>query len=137
MTFPIHFSQRHKYDSLESGITIETTLHHGDLEINCEAKIDTGSQLCLFEREIGEYLGVEIESGLKVELATLARTLTAFGHEITLETLGLTFHTFVYFPLSHSIQRNILGRQGWLQLVRLAVVDYDSEIYLSAYDDSI
>jgi hypothetical protein len=137
MAFQLNFSQRHKYDSLESGITIETTLHHGDLEITCEAKIDTGSQLCLFEREIGEYLGVEVESGLKVELATLAGTLTAFGHEITLETLGLTFDTFVYFPLSHSIQRNILGRQGWLQLIRLGIVDYDNELYLSAYDDSI
>jgi hypothetical protein len=54
MTFQLNFSQRHKYNSLESGITIETTLHNGDLEITCEAKIDSGSQLCLFEREIGE-----------------------------------------------------------------------------------
>lgn len=137
MNFPLNFSQRYQYDSLASGITIETILHHGDLEITCEAKIDTGSQLCLFEREIGEYLSLEIERGLKVESATLAGTLTAFRHGITLKTLGLTFNTFVYFLLSHSIQRNILGRQEWLQLIRLGIVDYDNEIYLSTYDDSI
>jgi hypothetical protein len=112
-------------------------LHYGELEIICDAKIDTGWQICLFEREIGEYLNIEIESGLKCELATLAGNLIAFGHEITLETLGLTFNTFVYFPLSYSVQRNILGRHGWLQLIRLGIVDYDSEIYLSTYDDSI
>jgi len=33
--------------------------------------------------------------------------------------------------------RNILGREGWLQLVRLAIIDYDEELYLSLYNDQI
>ncbi|HXG65563.1 MAG TPA: hypothetical protein VNO70_10675 [Blastocatellia bacterium] len=122
MPFQLNFSQRQKYDALESGVTVKTVLRHGDVEINCAAKIDTGSQVCLFEREIGEALGVEIEQGLRIELATLVGTLTAFGHGITLETLGFALYTFVYFPMSYNVQRNILGRQGWLQLVRLAII---------------
>jgi hypothetical protein len=67
-------------------------------------------------------------------MTTLAGGLVAFGHEITLQTLGLTFQTFVYFSADYPIHRNILGRQGWLQLVRLAIIDYDNELYLSPYD---
>ncbi len=136
MPFQTTFSQRQHYDSLKSGVTVETVLRRGETAINCTAKIDTGSHVCLFEREIGEYLGLNIESGQRLELGTLTGSLTAYGHEITLETLGLTFDTFVYFPQLDNVRRNILGRHGWLQLVRLGIVDYDSELYLSPYSDS-
>jgi len=136
MAFQLSFGQRHRYDSHESGITVETILRHDEAAINCAAKIDTGAQVCLFEREIGEYLGIQIEQGSEIELATLTGKLRAYGHEIILETLGFRFETLVYFPDSHEARRNILGRYGWLQLVRLGVVDYDREIYLSRYDDS-
>jgi hypothetical protein len=29
---------------------------------------------------------------------------------------------------------DILGRQGWLRNLRLAVIDYDNLLYLNAYD---
>jgi hypothetical protein len=135
MPFQLSFAQRHQYASLDTGISIETILIRGAKEFRAEAKIDTGAEYCLFEREIGEYLGVAIESGWRRPLATLAGSFTSFGHEITLQTLGLTFHTFVYFAEGQAIKRNLLGRQGWLQLVRLAVIDYDSELYLSPYDE--
>ena len=61
--------------------------------------------------------------------------LTAYGHEVVLETLGLQLQTVVYFAESYEVKRNLLGRQGWLQLIRLGIVDYDSELYLSMYDE--
>ena len=135
MPFQLNFGLRHSYDSLESGITIEAVLRRGAATINCTAKVDTGAQVCLFEREIGEFLGIEIERGLGTELSTLTGTMRAYGHEIILETLGVAFESFAYFPESREVRRNILGRYGWLQLVRLGVVDYDRELYLSRYDD--
>jgi len=135
MSFQLNFGQRQRYDSRENGITIEAILRHGEATINCAAKIDTGAQVCLFEREIGEFLGIQIERGSEMELTTLTGTLRAYGHEIILETLGFRFETLAYFPDSPEVRRNILGRYGWLQLVRLGVVDYDSELYLSRYDD--
>src|SRR5258708_19121286 len=116
MAFHLSFDHRQRYDSQESGITIEAGLRHGEASINCVAKIDTGAQVCLFEREIGEFLGIEIERGLAIDLATLTGTLRAYGHETILETLGFTFETFAYFPESREVRRNILGRYGWLQL---------------------
>jgi len=32
---------------------------------------------------------------------------------------------------------NLLGREGWLQKVRLAVVDYDSTLYISPYQEQV
>ena len=48
-----------------------------------------------------------------------------YGHEVTMETLGLEFQSFVFFAAEKGVPRNLLGRVGWLQLVRLAVIDYE------------
>jgi hypothetical protein len=43
--------------------------------------------------------------------------------------------TVVYFAEDGEVRRNLLGRQGWLQLIRFGSVDYDSELYLGLYDE--
>ena len=131
MYLRLNFEKRAIYDSRESGITIEAILRHGASEVSCDAKVDTGAQVCLFRRELGDSLGLDIESGYRRNFGTLTGGFVAYGHEITLETLGLAFDVMVYFPREYDIRRNLLGRQGWLQLVRLGLVDYDCEIYLS------
>ena len=135
MPFQLSFSRREKYSSLATGIDLETTLRFGDLFINCEAKVDTGAEVCLFQRAIGEALEIPIENGVKKRLETLTGVLTAYGHEVVLELLGLQLQTVVYFAESDDVRRNLLGRQGWLQLIRLGIVDYDNELYLSLYDE--
>jgi len=135
MPFQLSFTRREIYSSLATGISLETTLRFGELFINCDAKIDTGAEVCLFQRAIGEALEIPIEKGVKKRLETLTSVLTAYGHEVILEILGLQLQTVVYFAESDEVKRNLLGRQGWLQLIRLGIVDYDSELYLSLYDE--
>lgn len=135
MPFQLSFTRREPYNSLASGISLETRLRFGELFINCDAKIDTGAEVCLFQRAIGEAIEIPIENGLKKQLETLTGVLTAYGHEVVLETLGLQLQTVVYFAESDEVKRNLLGRQGWLQLIRLGIVDYDRELYLSLYDE--
>ncbi len=134
MAFPIIFDIRQQYRSLDEGITIETILVSGKHSILSQAKIDTGSQVCLFQRELGEQLGIDIECGPRIKLGSLAGSLPAFGHSVILHTLGLEFDSVIYFAADYGLERNILGRDGWLQKVRLAIIDYDSTIYLSAYN---
>jgi len=134
MAFPITFEIRKVYDSIEEGITIPTILILGDTIASFQAKIDTGSQVCLFQREIGEQLGIDIENGPRIKPGSLAGSLPAFGHSVTLHTLGLEFDSVVYFAADYGLERNLLGRDGWLQKVRLAIIDYDSTIYLSGYN---
>lgn len=107
----------------------------GGLFINCDAKVDTGAEVCLFQRAIGEALEIPIENGVEKRLETLTGVLTAYGHEVVLEVLGLRIQTVVYFAESGDVSRNLLGRQGWLQLIKIGIVDYDSELFLGIYDE--
>jgi hypothetical protein len=40
----------------------------------------------------------------------------------------------VYFAADEHIKKNLLGRIGWLDRVRIGLIDYDHEIYLGPYD---
>jgi hypothetical protein len=134
MDYPLIFTTRAEYSPQESGLTIEVTLQLGEETVVARAKIDTGAQVCLFQREIGEQLGLNIESGHRCIIDTLAGSLLAYGHFIRLHTLGLEFDSIIYFAANPGLPRNLLGREGWLQKVKLAVIDYDTIIYLSHYD---
>ena len=129
--YQLSFQTKAEFKSLETGITIKAILRLGNIEFATRAKVDTGSDICIFRREIGEYLEIEIETGFEKKLITLSGGLTAYGHYVELETLGLKFDTMVYFAADYSLQRNLLGRQGWLQLIKFGLDDYANEIYIS------
>jgi hypothetical protein len=93
--------------------------------------------VCRFQRELGERLGISIENGTRVNLGSLAGSLPAYDHSVTLYTLALEFESVVYFAAEYGLERNLLGREGWLQKIRVAIVDYDSTVYFSHYDQQI
>lgn len=85
----------------------------------------------MFERELADTLEIDVESGYREKFLTLAGGIIGYAHEIELETFGLRFHSYVYFAESYSVHRNLLGRQGWLQLILLGLDDYNSTLYLN------
>ncbi len=137
MAYQLEFKLRHEYDSRVEGITIKAELRLAERLVVAEAKVDPGAQLCLFQRELAEQLEIDVESGYRIRLSTLTGGLTAYGHTVKLATLGLEFDSLVYFAADYGLPRNLLGREGWLQKVRLAVIDYDSTLYLSPYDNGV
>ena len=136
MSYQLNFAGKYTYDSTKVGIPVKATLRRNDLFVSVNAKIDTGSEFCLFGREYAEALEIEIETGYQKNLSTLAGNLSAFGHYVELETFGLKFDSLVYFAKDYSLNRNLLGRHGWLQLVRIGFDDYKSEIYISPNQES-
>ncbi|HKV39234.1 MAG TPA: hypothetical protein VJX67_08475 [Blastocatellia bacterium] len=58
-----------------------------------------------------------------------------YGHTLTLETLGYSFDVTVYFATPQSFARDVLGRRGWLDQVRAGIVEYESKLYISRYDE--
>ena len=48
--------------------------------------------------------------------------------------LGIVTHSLVYFFAEPTIRKNVLGRAGWLDRVRLALIDHDRDLYLGEYD---
>jgi len=76
-----------------------------------------------------------VESGNLTRFKTVMGSFDAYGHALTLETLGYSFDVTVYFAAHESFTRNVLGRSGWLDQVRLGIVEYESKLYLSRYGE--
>lgn len=137
MPHSFQFEVEHSYYSRQDGIWIPTFLTAGTTTVECEAKVDTGAEFCLFQRELADKLGLQVEAGYLMPLQTLNSQFKAYGYEVQLSTLGLAFQVTVYFAKDYGLPRNLLGRHGWLQQVKLAVVDYEETLYLSAYEPLI
>jgi hypothetical protein len=131
----VSYEKIYEYDTLKSGITVIAEISYGGESRHIRAKIDTGAENCIFERKHGERLGVEIESGREQIFSTAAGIFTAYGHELTLSVLDIETVTTVYFAKEESFTRNVLGRQGWLDRVKLGLIDYEGKLLLSAYGE--
>ena len=129
----IEFSEVYNYDTMLVGITVPVLLFDGAENSAFKAKIDTGSSFCIFERKNGERLGIEIESGEEIRISTATNSFTAYGHEVTIFVLGIETYSKVYFAKEESFTRNVLGRQGFLDRVKLGLIDYEGKLLLSAY----
>jgi hypothetical protein len=134
MARQLTFSEEYQYVDDPDGITIPLVLSYGEKSARLLAKVDTGAEVCLFSHEDGRTLGLPIEQGLPITLRSLGGPLEAFGHEVTIQTGDLTFQSVIYFAKYPGLPRNFLGRRGWLRNLRLAIIDYDNLLYLSAYD---
>ena len=133
--YAIEFSTVHDYDTLKTGITIPVTLGYNSRTVDFEAKLDTGSSHCIFERRFGENLGFEIENGTLERFGTATVGFYAYGHEVSLSVLEVETYAVVYFAKEESFTRNVLGRQGFLDRVKLGLIDYEGKLLLSAYGE--
>jgi predicted aspartyl protease len=129
----LEFALLHHYNMFVEGITVPIILKYGDLVTTFDAKVDTGSTYCVFERGNGEGLGIEIESGIPIQMGTATGDFRAFGHELTLTVLGIETVSTVYFAESDYFDRNVLGRIGWLNKVKLGLIEEENKLYLSEY----
>lgn len=135
MANQLSFAKTYRYPDNEPGITLPVILISGNLFCNASAKVDTGAEVCLFSREIAEDLGLSVEDGISLTMSSLGGPIEAFGHEVTIQIFGVAITSTIYFAKYPGLQRNLLGRQGWLRQLRIAIVDYDNLLYLSRYDE--
>ena len=135
MAYEIVYHHRLAYDVNDSGITLPVIIAaNGHIETVTGA-IDTGSTLCVFQREVAELLGVRVEEGIEDYVSAMGTIIRVYGHEATLTIGDLALDLFVYFPDYQNIPRNLLGRQGFLQRLRFGLNDYEGIVYLSHHDD--
>lgn len=132
--FTLNFEALWIYDAADPGITIPIELRIGANSVKPDAKVDTGSTFCIFQREHGEALGLKIESGLRERISTATGSFIVYGHNVLLSALGFEWDAIIYFAEQPEIKRNVLGRYGFLQQLKLAIVDYDGKLYLGRYD---
>jgi hypothetical protein len=134
VTHSLNFDVEHDYSGAD-GISVLVTLGHGQDKVSFDADVDTGSTFCIFNRGHAETLGRNVESENPTRFKTVTGSFDAYGHTVTLETLGYSFDVTVYFAAHESFKRNVLGRRGWLDQVRLGLVKYESKLYLSRYGE--
>jgi Aspartyl protease len=135
MAATITFDRQHDYSAQSgSGITVPVELSVGESKVRLHAKVDTGASWCIFQREYAEQLIINVEAGEARQFSTATGLFTAFGHEVTISCFDWTWDATVYFSADQGFTRNVVGRNGWLQQFKVAVVDYDSILHLSRYD---
>ena len=138
MSHPLTFQERREYSSVSPHphISIPVSLSVGSERVDLLAKIDTGAPYCVFERLYGERLGLDLERGIRLGFTTTTGgAFTAYGHTVSLETFGFTHECVVYFQEDETVPRNLLGMLGWIDRFRLGLIDHDSLLFLSRYDD--
>ncbi|MBV9156079.1 MAG: hypothetical protein JO097_07435 [Acidobacteriaceae bacterium] len=79
-------------------------------------------------------LDLDIEHGEAKTFWTATGPINTFGHMVGLEVLNMRFESMVYFFADERINRNLLGRTGWLDRIRFGLVEHDHELYLAPYD---
>ena len=133
MPTSLEFETSHQYEGSVEGIEIPVALSAGEYSVELLAKLDTGASYCIFERKYAEMLGLDVESGRLQAFRTITGSFAAYEHEVTLETLGVEFFAAIFFAQDPAFNRNFLGRAGWLDRLRVAIIDYDRMFFLSAY----
>jgi predicted aspartyl protease len=126
---------RYAYQPSDRGVSVPVSLSVSTETVKLFAKVDTGADHCVFERGFAEALLIDVEGGTPLNFSTVAGEFRAYGHELTLAVFGIEVHALVYFYENPNITRNVLGRNSWLNRVRLGLVDHDSVVYLSPYDE--
>lgn len=81
MNYQLSFTELVNYDAGEPSITVPVTLNVGKARVDCNAKVDTGSSNCIFARDLGDELGLDIETGLRLLVGTVTGTFVAYQHK--------------------------------------------------------
>jgi hypothetical protein len=133
MPVSLAFDAAHHYADALDGIEVPITLCIGRQSVELLAKLDTGAAHCIFERKYAEMLGVDVDTGRLQHFRTVAGSFAGYQHEVTIQTLGIEFSAAVFFAQDSTFNRNFLGRSGWLDRLRIAIVDYDRLLFVSPY----
>lgn len=88
-------------------------------EVRYEALIDSGADFCIFDAKLGEYLGLDVKSGMKERFGGIQRMSGAevFLHKVFIAVGGWRYFTTVGF--SYHIADygfGVLGQKGFFDI---------------------
>jgi hypothetical protein len=66
VNYQLSFTELLNYDAGHPSITVPVTLIVSQARVYTNAKVDTGSSNCIFARNLGEELGIDIETGIRL-----------------------------------------------------------------------
>ena len=132
--YQLEFAGVYDYSGDDESIVIPVVLRSGTNHVPVAASVDTGASFCVFGAEIAEALGLDLTSGIRKRFRTANSVFDAYGHGVELHAFGFATHSLIYFFADPMIDKNVLGRTGWLDRIRLGLIHHDNKIYLAPYD---
>ena len=134
MNWDFSFSIRMGTVQDQFGLCLPITLSVADQEIEANAYLDTGATYCVIPREAGEKLGLDVEAGEPTSLRTGGGPMPTFLHYANLTIDELFFEDVPVCVAKYpEFDRILLGREGWLQRVRLNLIVYEDGLYLNLH----
>jgi hypothetical protein len=126
----LSFPFLHPYSG-QNAISIPVSLAASpSIYVDLLAKLDTGSTHCVFSKGYADLLNVDLYSGISQRIRTVTGAFQTYGHEVTLSVFDLEWQAVVCFAESDSFAVNVVGRFGFLDRLRIALVE---ELYLGSY----
>lgn len=96
---------------------IPIKLKKGAVEIGYEVLVDSGADICLFDAEIGEFLGINVRSGKPQEVFGVGGKVSIyFLHKISIEVGGWPYEIEVGFMpnvAGNVMPYGIVGQNGF------------------------
>lgn len=93
------------------------------------ALVDSGADHCLFQRDFGERLGLELDDLPLVEGQTAGGPIEVPVCRLRVEILHQVFECLVGFLDEKRLPNNLLGRQGIFDQIQLAFRESRLEFY--------
>jgi|SRR3989344_1213868 len=117
---------------------IEITLKSKDRSVRYETLVDSGADLCLFDEEIGEYLGLDIKKGKPREVFGVGGKASIYYlHKIIIEVGGWENEIEAGFMPSVSgrvMPYGLVGQNGFFNLFTVRFDNQKQEIELRSYN---
>lgn len=82
---------------------------------------------------MASYLVSILRAPFAENIATVTGSFKAHLHTVTIEVLGIRSEATVYFAAHEQFTRCVLGRVGWLDRVKLGLVDYEAKLLFIPY----
>ena len=129
------FEKQIKYSDHQKGIGLNVVLIADETNpVSAIAKLDTKSEFCLFQRKYAELLDLEIEGGTENPMRTINSSFKTFGHEVKILFSDFELSTTIYFP-EFEIPRSVVGRTGFLDMLKIGLIEYEQLFYFSLYNE--
>ena len=128
------YSHRHLYPNTDAVSIPVVLMSDAFTFIDVLGKLDTGSTFCIFERRFADLLNISLENAVETRIRTATGNFYAFGQELTLSVFDYEWTTTVYFAESESFGLNISGRIGFLDHLRIGLIDYEQTLFCGIYN---
>jgi hypothetical protein len=104
---------------------IPIKIKHENCSVVYEVLVDSGADLCIFDAEIGEILGLIITKGKKDIVGGIAgQTASYYIHPVSIEVGGYSYRTEVGFlpSVAGGFNYGVVGQKGFFDIF---VVKFD------------